>query len=72
MAATILAAAQEKKVELLSVDAFQSVTGKDVTGTIESKEVAIGNAAFMSDCEASTETLRGRAEALQAEGQTVM
>ncbi len=72
LAAAILAAAQEKKVELLPVDAFQSVTGKGVTGTIRGKKIAIGNVALMSDLGASTETLRGKAEALQAEGQTVM
>ena len=72
LAAAILAAAQEQKVELLAVDAFQSVTGKGVTGTIQGKKVAIGNAALMSDLGASTETLLGKAETLQAEGQTVM
>ena len=72
LAAAILAAAQDKKVELLTVDAFQSVTGKGVTGTIQGKKVAIGNVALMSDLGASTQTLREKAEALQAEGQTVM
>jgi Cu+-exporting ATPase len=72
LAAAILAAAQEKKVEFLPVDGFQSVTGKGVTGTIQGKKIAIGNVALMSDLGASTETLRGKAEALQAEGQTVM
>ena len=72
LAAAILAAAQDKKVELLTVEAFQSVTGKGVTGTIQGKEVAIGNVALMGDLGASTEILRERAEALQAEGQTVM
>ncbi len=72
LAAAILAAAQEKKVELLPVDGFQSVTGKGVTGTIQNKKVAIGNAALMSDLGASTDSLKEKAEALQAEGQTVM
>jgi len=72
LAAAILAAAQEKKVELLPVDAFQSVTGKGVTGTIQGKKIAIGNVALMSDLGASTEALREKAETLQAEGQTVM
>ncbi len=72
LAAAILAAAQEKKVELLPVDAFQSVTGKGVTGTIQGKKVAIGNVALMGDLGASTEPFRERVEALQAEGQTVM
>lgn len=72
LAAAILTAAQEKKVELLAVDAFQSVTGMGVSGTIQGKKVAIGNVALMSDVGASTETLREKAEALQAEGQTAM
>ena len=72
LAAAILAAAKDKKVALLPVDAFQSVTGKGVTGTIEGKKVAIGNAALMSDLGASMDALREKSEALQAEGQTVM
>jgi Cu+-exporting ATPase len=72
LAAAILAAAQEKKVDLLPVDGFQSVTGKGVTGNIQGKKVAIGNAALMTDLGASTDTLKEKAEALQAEGQTVM
>ena len=72
LAAAILAAAQDKKIELLPVDAFQSVTGKGVTGTVQGKKVAIGNAALMSDLGAAIDTLKEKAEALQAEGQTVM
>ena len=72
LAAAILAAAQDKKVELLTVDAFQSVTGKGVTGTIQGKKISIGNVILMSERGASIETLREKAEALQAEGQTVM
>ncbi len=72
LGAAILAAAQNKNVTLLPVDDFQSVTGKGVVGTIQSRKVAIGNAALMSDLGASTEILKGKVEALQAEGQTVM
>jgi P-type Cu+ transporter len=72
LAAAILAAAQERKVELIDVEGFQSVTGKGLTGAVRGKEVAIGNVALMSSIGASTEALRQKAEALQAEGQTVM
>jgi Cu+-exporting ATPase len=72
LAAAILAAAQDKRVTLLPVDSFQSVTGKGVTGIIQGKKVAIGNATLMSDLGASTDALSEKAEALQAEGQTVM
>lgn len=72
LAEAILTAAQEKKVELIAVDGFQSVTGKGVTGTLKGKKVAIGNAALMTDLGASPDALREKAEALQGEGQTVM
>jgi copper-(or silver)-translocating P-type ATPase len=72
LATAILAAAQEKNVALLPVDSFQSVTGKGVSGTIQGEKVAIGNAALMKDLGSSIEGLRQKAEALQAEGQTVM
>ena len=72
LAAAILAAAQARNVELIAVDAFQSVTGKGLTGTLQGTGAAIGNAALMSDSGASTEALRPQAEALQSAGQTVM
>ena len=72
LAAAILAAAQQRNIELVPVDAFQSVTGKGVTGTSQGKKVAIGNAALMNDLGASPEELRQKAEGLQGEGQTVM
>ena len=72
LAAAILAAAKEKAIALLPVESFQSVTGKGVTGIIQGKHVAIGNAALMSDLGAPTDTVKAEAEALQAEGQTVM
>jgi Cu+-exporting ATPase len=72
LAAAILAAAKDKNTALHTVDAFQSVTGKGVTGTVQGKKVAIGNSALMSDLGASTDSLKEKAEALQAEGQTVM
>jgi len=72
LAAAILAAAKEKNIELVAIDGFQSVTGKGVKGTLRGKQVAIGNAALMTDLGASSEPLRTKAEALQKEGRTVM
>jgi Cu+-exporting ATPase len=72
LAAAILAAAKEKNIELIAVEGFQSVTGKGVKGALGGKQVAIGNAALMTDLGASSESLRTRAEALQKEGRTVM
>ncbi len=72
LAAAILAAGEEKKIELIAVDGFQSITGKGVTGKLRGKVVAVGNAALMSDVGASSDSLQQRAEALQKEGHTVI
>ena len=72
LAAAILAGAKEKKIELQAVEDFQSITGKGVTGAVQSKRVGIGNAALMADLGASSDVLKDKADALQKEGQTVM
>jgi P-type Cu+ transporter len=72
LAAAILAAAQERKIELLPVANFASLTGKGVSGTVQGKEVAAGNAALMRDLGASSPAMEQQAEALRQAGQTVM
>jgi len=72
LAAAIIAGAKEKSIELVTVTDFQSVTGKGVTGTLQGKRIAVGNAALMQDLGASSEALQERAESLRKEGQTVM
>jgi P-type Cu+ transporter len=72
LAAAILAAAQEKKIELLPVANFASLTGKGVSGTVQGKKVAAGNAALMHDLGASSQAMEQQAEALRQAGQTVM
>jgi Cu+-exporting ATPase len=66
LAAAIIAGAKAKNIALVPVTEFQSVTGKGVTGTLQSKRIGVGNAALMQDA------LQERAEALRKEGQTVM
>ncbi len=72
LAAAILAGAKEKNIALLPVVDFQSLTGKGVTGQMESRRVGVGNASLMAEMGCSAETLEARATALQQEGQTVM
>jgi Cu+-exporting ATPase len=72
LAAAILAGAKEKQVELVDVTDFQSITGKGVTGILHGKHIGIGNAALMQDLGANPEPLKGRADGLQKDGQTVM
>lgn len=72
LAAAILAAAREKKIELLPVADFVSVTGKGISGTMQGQRVAAGNAAMMADAGASSLPLERQAEELREAGQTVM
>jgi len=72
LAGAILAAAKERPVELLGVAEFQSVTGKGVTGRLAARRVAVGNAALMAEVGASLEGVRAKAEARQANGDTVV
>jgi P-type Cu+ transporter len=72
LAAAILAAAREKKIGLLAVANFASITGKGVSGTVEGIQAAAGNAALMHDLGASSQAMEQQAEALRQAGQTVM
>jgi Cu+-exporting ATPase len=72
LAAAILAAAKEKKVELLPVAEFKSLTGKGVSGTMQGIQVTAGNIALMRDLGASSQAMEQQAEGLRQAGQTVM
>jgi Cu+-exporting ATPase len=72
LAAAILAAAQKKGVALRPVLDFASHTGKGITGSIDGRKVAAGNAALMSDLEISSPAVETQAEAERKNGQTVM
>jgi Cu+-exporting ATPase len=72
LAAAIVAAAKEKKLELLPVNDFASLTGKGVSGTLLGSPVAAGNAVLMHELGASSNILEEQAEALRLAGQTVM
>lgn len=72
LAAAIIKGAEEKKLAIPNAQDFQSVTGKGVTGTIEGRRVAFGNAALMADRGADIASMQVRIEELRGEGQTVM
>ena len=72
LAAAILTAAKEKKVAFLPVTDFASLTGRGISGTIQGKNVAAGNAALMREMGASSKSIDQQAEALRQQGQTVV
>jgi Cu+-exporting ATPase len=72
LAAAIVAGAEERKIQLGSAEAFESVTGKGVKARIDGKMVALGNQKLMEDSGVGVEPLSAAAEALRTDGQTVM
>jgi Cu+-exporting ATPase len=68
----ILQGAKERGIALASVDRFEAVAGKGVTGRIEGRPVALGNRALHEGLGIDVSPLAERAEALRADGQTVM
>jgi Cu+-exporting ATPase len=72
LATAIVAGAKERNVALGEVNDFASVTGKGVTGEIESKRVALGNARLLESLGVDPGAFAQRAETSRAEGQTVM
>jgi Cu+-exporting ATPase len=72
LASAILAAANQKRIALLPVTDFASLTGKGVSGIIQGKKVVAGSTALMHDLGASSQSIEQQAEALRQQGQTVM
>jgi Cu+-exporting ATPase len=72
LAEAIVAGAGERGVALGNARAFDSVTGKGVTGEIDGRKVALGNARLLEALGVEAGALAERAESLRAEGQTVM
>ena len=72
LAAAIVSGAEAKGLKLPNTEAFQSITGKGVTGAINGRKIALGNAALLSDLGVDATGLVAKAEGLRAEAQTVM
>jgi Cu+-exporting ATPase len=72
LAAAIVSAAEARKVDLTSVESFQSVTGKGVTGNVDGHQVALGNVKMVRDEGIDSGKLTEKAEKMRSEGQTVM
>jgi Cu+-exporting ATPase len=72
LAAAILTTAKERGLALQDVTDFKSVTGKGITGNVGERQVAIGNAKFLSDIGIASADLETRANDLQREGATAI
>jgi Cu+-exporting ATPase len=72
LAAAIVHDAEARGAKLVEATDFHAIAGKGVQGTVEGRNVALGNVAMMSTLGTVPESLTARAEALRADGQTVV
>lgn len=72
LAAAIIRAAEGRGLRLGAAANFESLTGKGVTGHIDGREVAVGNASLFAARQISAESLLRQADELRRQGQTVM
>src|SRR3989338_6112314 len=72
LAEAIVKGAEERKVEMVKAELFQSVQGKGVTGQIDGHVVILGNIKLLEDLGINPGELVGKAEDMRSEGQTVM
>jgi P-type Cu+ transporter len=72
LADAIVKGAEARSLALAEVKEFQSVSGKGITGLVAGRKVAIGNQKLFVELGIEMGELMQRADALRAEGQTVM
>ncbi len=72
LAAAIVAAAAERKLDLSPVREFDAPAGKGVIGIVESKRLALGNARFLDEMNIDTSALAAEAERLRGDGATAI
>jgi Cu+-exporting ATPase len=72
LALAIVAAADERKLELSAVAEFDSPTGKGVVGIVDGRRLALGNARFLRELGVQTHALEQDAERLRHEGATAI
>jgi len=72
LGAAIVAAAQERNLEIAPVRGFNTESGKGASGMVERRRVAIGNAAYLTELGIASDTLADKAEALRQDGATAV
>jgi Cu+-exporting ATPase len=72
LAEAIVYGAEEKGVELVKTNNFQSITGKGVTGEVDGHAVAVGNIKLLESLGINAGELLQQANKQRADGKTVM
>jgi Cu+-exporting ATPase len=72
LAEAIVRGAEERGVDMADAKDFEAVTGKGVKGTVDGKDVALGNLAMIRELGLEAGELTDKANARRDEGETVM
>ncbi len=72
LAEAIVAGAEERGVEFFKAEDFEAITGKGVTGVVNSRKVALGNAKLMAELGLDGSALAETANERRDHGETVM
>lgn len=72
LAAAIVTAARERKLVLEKPENFESGSGIGVQGQVAGRHLVLGNTALMQQINVAVDALKPQAEALRAEGASVM
>ncbi|MFC3231053.1 heavy metal translocating P-type ATPase [Marinibaculum pumilum] len=72
LAAAILDGAQARGLTLPAAEGTEAVTGKGITGRVDGRRVAFGNARLMADEGVGTAAMEAEADRLRDEGATAM
>ena len=72
LAAAIVAAAQQRNLNMSPVRDFDSPTGKGVVGTVDGHRVVLGSEAFLAELGLSSATLESAADRFRRDGATAI
>jgi Cu+-exporting ATPase len=72
LASAIVQGAESRSVGFLPVEDFKAIGGKGVTARVNGSQIALGNARLLEELGIEFASLQSRAEAMRADGQTVM
>jgi Cu+-exporting ATPase len=72
LAAAIVSGTEKRGLKLADAREFRSITGKGVVGSVDGRNVALGNAKLLEELNIKAGELWGQSEELRKEGQTVM
>jgi Cu+-exporting ATPase len=72
LAAAIVKAAADRKIELAKVAGFDAPAGKGVIGMVDGKRIALGTSKFLAELNIDVSALADEAERLRSEGATVI